>query len=455
MVKKIFFYCWITCISSTAWAQQEYTLHFMQTIPQSNYNNPAFVPKYNSYLGLPGISSIYISEFNSGFNYNDIFERREDDSLIVKLESLNNALKDRNFFVNEQTVDLLSFGLRSTARLYFNFNLTAKNYQILEYPDDLTALFINGNGAFVGETMNLELNIDGMGYFETGLGASYEVNEKLTVGARFKYLSGIVNVNSEKAQFNLFTDEFYQLTLSGNVDVRTSGINEITDDEFDPSINDLKNYFKNSGYAFDIGASYNITDEISVAASITDIGSIKWKNDVTTYALENQDASFTYRGIDVQKLINDEDEFDEILDSLETTFEFVENEDAKAYRAPVPTRFYINGNYKLPMNAQVGLVVFGEKYENVVQSGLGVVANKQVGKIVDISLSYSMRKNTYNNFGAGFALRLPPFQIYAVSDNMLGAPMYPNAVKNVNLRLGINMVFDWNKEESAIPNALM
>src|SRR5690606_16082984 len=127
-------------------------------------------------------------------------------------------------------------------------------------------------------------------------------------------------------------------------------------------------------------------------------------------------------GIDVQELVNDDEETTDLLDSLENSFEFKEQASG-AYKTALPMRSYISGTYQLPRNAQVSMVFFGEKFKKNIQGGLGLVANKQFGKILDLSLSYSMRKNTYNNLGMGFALRLPPFQLYAVSDNALGAAL--------------------------------
>ncbi len=450
-------YLLLSIISATvvfsAYAQQEFTLHLMQTIPQSAYNNPAYVPTFNSYIGLPGISSIYTSEYNSGFSYNDVFTRREDDSLVVNLEALNNKLKSRNYFINQQEIDVLSFGFRLNPKMYLNFNLTGKNIEAFEYPNDIMALFVNGNSDFVGKTMNLSLSLDGMGYFETGVGMSYKVNDKLTVGARFKYLSGIINARTNQADFELFTDEFYALTISGDMQIETSGIDEMSNGDYAIGVKDISKYFKNSGFGLDIGGTYQINDKFRVGASISDIGFINWKNDVTSYTLEKEVSEFTWEGIDIQELITKSDALDNLLDSLENSFEIVEAHGGQ-YKTALPLRTYVTGRYLLPRNTEVGMVFFSEKYGKIWQTGIGLVGNKQFGKHFDFSLSYSFRKNTYNNLGAGFSLRLPPFQIYAVSDNLLGAPLYLNNIKYINLRMGINLVFNWNKKQAALPNSL-
>lgn len=440
-------------VYSASQAQQEFTLRMMQTIPQSVHNNPALVPQFDSYVGLPGISSIYTSEYNSGFSYNDLFTRREDDSLVLNLESLNNKLKSRNYLINEQEVDLLSFGFRINPRMYLNFNFTARDLAYLEYPDDIMALFVDGNSEYIGQTMDLKLNFDGIGYFETALGLSYKINNRLVVGGRFKYLSGVLNVQTEQAEFSLFTDEFYELTVSGDVDIKTSGIEEMSNDDFEIGLSDINKYFKNNGFAIDIGATYKVTDKITIGASLVDIGSIKWKNNVSRYNLEKDVSEFTWQGLDIQKLIRDENELEDLQDSLGNSFDFTETKGG-SYKTMLPIRSYLSGTYQLPRNAEVGLVLFSEKLDNVINAGLGVVANKQFGKHLDLSLSYSFRKNTYNNLGAGFSLRLPPFQLYAVSDNIIGAPLYTNDIKYLNLRFGINLVFDWHKSQVALPNSL-
>ncbi len=434
-------------------AQQEFTLHMMRTIPQSAYNNPAYVPKFNCYVGLPVVSSIYTSEYSSGFNYNDIFSKRaEDDSLILNLENLNNKLKKRNYLINEQEIDVLSFGFRINPKLYFNFNLTGKDVAMMEYPRDILALLVEGNSDYVGQTMDLKLNAHGVGYFETAAGLSYQVNDRLSVGGRLKYLSGVMNVQTNQAEFSLFTDEFYELTISGNIDVKTSGVEELFNDNYSLSFSDLGKYFKNSGVAIDLGATYELTEKLTIGASVSDIGFIKWKSNVAQYSMDSELSEFTWEGLDISKLIRDENELDDLLDSLGNSFEFTETLDG-SYTTKLPLRAYFTSSYQLPYNAQLGMVLFGEKIDNRILGGLGVVANKRIGKYVDFSLSYSFRKDAYNNLGGGVSLNLPPFQIYAVSDNLLGAAMNINEAKYLNFRVGLNLVFDWQKFEVALPTS--
>lgn len=441
----------------TSIAQTELTLHTMRTIPQSTYNNPAFIPTYNSYFGLPGISSIYASVYNSGFSYDNVFSRRADDSLVVNLKNLGNSLQEKNYIANEQRVDILSLGSRLNQKMYLSFNISFKNYVVFRYPRDIMALAIEGNRSYVGKTMNFDTRVDATNHLETGLGLSYQANDKLTVGVRLKYLNGIANVSTNQSSISLHVADDWALTASGDVSVSTSGIEKLTRDDYTFSASDISSYFSNSGFAVDIGATYKITDEISVEASIVDLGFVNWKNNVAIYELEKDISEFTWNGLDIQKLVNreegEESEMDELLDSLQNSLEITETLGG-SYSTSIPMRSYISGTYLLPRNAQLSLVLFGERFKRNFQGGLGITANKQVGKILDLSLSYSIRKNTYNSLGTGFSLRLPPFQLYAVSDNVISTLMYPNSTKYVSLRFGLNMVFGWHKTEASIPNSL-
>ena len=54
--------------------------------------------------------------------------------------------------------------------------------------------------SFIGENIEIAPKIDIFAYHEYGLGFAIQVNEKISVGTNIKYLSGMVNVNSQRMQ---------------------------------------------------------------------------------------------------------------------------------------------------------------------------------------------------------------------------------------------------------------
>jgi hypothetical protein len=49
-------------------------------------------------------------------------------------------------------------------------------------------------------------------------------------------------------------------------------------------------------------------------------------------------------------------------------------------------------------------------------------------------------ETTYNNLGLGIGVKAGPFQLYSTADNLL-SPIYPAKASNINLRIGINLLF--------------
>ena len=49
-------------------------------------------------------------------------------------------------------------------------------------------------------------------------------------------------------------------------------------------------------------------------------------------------------------------------------------------------------------------------------------------------------RSGYDNAGLGAGLRIGPFQIYGAADNLFSI-LYPATASNLNLRIGINLLF--------------
>src|SRR6185295_12067291 len=230
-------------------AQSEGTLTLMNSLPQVVVNNPAFVPKYKISIGLPG-SSIMGYYANNAFSYNDMI-RHVNDSVKADLPKLSGALKPQNYITQVVQVDLLRLGIRINSKLYVTLNSTAKAYSREMVPKDLVQVFVNGNTASLGKAETLSPKAESFSLIETALGGAYQIDSKLTVGARIKYINGLTNVTTESSTLNLTTDKStYALTASAGMDVRTSGIYNLTQSNYDLGSN-IGKYYTNFGLAID------------------------------------------------------------------------------------------------------------------------------------------------------------------------------------------------------------
>ena len=168
-------------------------------------------------------------------------------------------------------------------------------------------------------------------------GISKNINEKLRVGGRLKILFGGAGASIDNQRLDIdvgsdFSHTIHSdlvLNISGPVDITTNEDNFIDDIELKDDINpfDLILNGKNSGVAFDFGAEYQLLPNLSLSASIIDLGFIGWKSDVFNLKATN---NFSFDAFDLTDVISGEQDFDSMLenlgDSLKNSFQLVDGE---------------------------------------------------------------------------------------------------------------------------------
>ena len=419
-------------------AQYNFTLYNMHSIAQSTYANPAIIPDRKINIGLPVISSTYLSLSNSGFKYTDLVKRRADDSLYLDVDNLLNKLAKNNYLTTAIQIDLLSFGFK-IKKNYFSFNATEKAIVSLRYPKDFIDFVWNGNGASLGETKNFNFGLNLTHYREYGIGMAREISDKLTVGAKLKYLYGMENVYTKKSDFMLYTDpSTFAITAQSNIEINTSGFDSSSTKNF--SFGDYAFKRKNKGMGIDLGGVYSLDEKTSVSASLIDLGFINWKSGVTNHVSKYPDASFTYEGVNTNKV--DSSFQKKALDSLSNRFSIVETHES--YRTSLSTQFYLGGNYSIIPGINAGALIHGIFFDKQLHLAYSISGNVRVARWLSTSLSYSIVNRSYNNIGFGLAIT-SPVQFYVVTDNILGV-FLPQNTKNLNVRIGINITIGKNKD---------
>src|SRR5258706_126099 len=385
--------------SESIFAQVEGTIPFMTSLPQVTYYNPAFKPSYRFSFGLPG-SSIFAQYSNNGFNYNS-FISNQNNVLTADLNRLYSALKDKNYINANIQADLFLFSLKVNPRLYITINATAKGYNRILLPKDLVGIFVNGTEAYVNKTATLSPKAEATEYLELGFGAAYTVNKRLTVGSKLKLLKGVVNATTQSASFDLTLADNYAITVKGNVDARTSGIHALTQSGYNAS-DHWQDYLKNNGVAFDLGGTYQVNDKLMVGLSFIDIGNITWRNDPYDYKLDPTKAQYTFQGINLQDVLNgNSNSLNSVSDSLQNKFTFIQVAIAN-YKTPLPGKIYLSGSYELRRTLRINALFFAEQFRGRTMPGFTTSLNKEFGRRLSTSLSYTITNNSFNNLVAGF-----------------------------------------------------
>lgn len=437
---------WSHCVH----AQVEVTQYFMNSLPQYVINNPAFIPKYKFSLGLPGISSSAFGYYNSGFSANDLLKSVNGERVIV-LDKFVGALPRKTFINGSTDVDLFRFGLLIKPGMYLSVNSTARAYAQFMMPEDLPGILAKGNAAYVGSTINIAPAMHMTSWWENSVGLSLSPVSNLTFGGRLKMLRGMFSAHTERADLSVSVADDYAITVAADMQVKSSNIQAADD------INGLSSFRGNGGWAMDLGATWKPVPKLMLAASLVDIGAIKWRANTYDYSLDKTRATYTFNGFDLDQLADgNSDYIDQELDSVARNFEPTETA-GNAYVTGLPTRFFASASYEVVKNFTVSSGIFAQRYPGRLSTGWTVGFNKHFGRVISTTVNYSVTNRSFNNLGAGVSFNFAPVQFYVVGDNLLRLPLslavngraneFINSTQVFNIRLGMNFVWGWARDK--------
>jgi hypothetical protein len=427
-------------------AQKDFMLYGMNNMAQSHIVNPSFMPNSKGYITMPLVNT-HMGLSHSGFQLNHLLQTRpQDDSLVLTPDFTLSKMAALNYVNMDVNNEILGFGFKAN-KSYFHFNVTHKFAMRFMYPKDLFVLGIKGNGSadLLGQRASLDgFGIDVVDYLEFGAGYNREINDKLTIGGKVKYLSGIANVYTRHSALGIHTDETtFDITIDGQMTVNSSNVKPFFDTVNSPNPRDfIMN--SNRGFGVDLGATYKLSDKITLQASIIDLGVISWKTNVATLA--SNDVNFTFQGVDIEELAADTSEaaMQAFVDSLGGIFNATENNDA--YTTPLFTRIYIGGTYKLNEKVEFGGLWYNEFIHSRYRTAITASANFQVMRWLRVGMNYTAYARDYFNLGFGFAVNGGPVQYYFLTDNVIGM-VAPHATKNWQVRTGVNFLIGREKKD--------
>ncbi len=433
-MKKIYFTLTLLLSVTFGFAQQALTLFNMDWIGQATQVNPSLIPEDKMYVGIPMLGSTSLMFTNSGFTWRDLHHVRADDSVAIQVDYALSKLSDKNFISASVRSNIIEGGF-AWKKNYFTFNISEKGNFNLTFPKELFDLILKGNGPFIGQEIVLRrTNFDITHHREYAIGFAREVNQKVTVGGKLKYLYGMENFSSGKANLSFYTaPDDYQLELNSDYVIHTSSKSNAKKGSSDSYLFGLKNV----GFAVDLGTTYKFNDRWKFMASVIDLGSIKWKSNTKSYIAES--GNYKFDGIDINKFINDNGSGGgNILDTMTNSFGPTENTDS--YSTSLPTHGYLNACFKINAKSNVTGLLHAEIFRQTVQPSVTASYNRKLNSHLAASVNYSMINQHWNNVGAGLSVNAGPVQIYMISDNLIGT-INPLSHNTLHFNFGINLVF--------------
>ncbi len=429
------------CLVFFGYAQGDLGLYQLnKSLPQSNNLNPAFMPEHKVVIGFPIISSTKVFVDNDGLSFNDYFAYDANNNLRLDTLGLPGKVKDIQRFGASTELGLFYFGLRGK-RSYFTFTINQITDFRFNYSGDLVRWAILGPAD--PRLANNDLEIENFGlksssYHEIGIGYSRQLNDKLTLGARLKYLQGHGIVETEEISGLIHVGSDSVTVASGNILVNTAGI--ALEDENDP---DYVDYFTNNGNrgaAIDLGATYALNDKVTLSASVKDLGFISWSDFTRSYELDP--ITYTYRGFDLLDLVNKDpnDQFLQAeLDSVENLYNLNETNDV-TFTSTLRPKTYLGANYSLGKRHNVGALVYLDFFKGHVNPSVALSYNLKLGRILNMVVNTAYVNGEFTGFGAGFTLKLTGLQVYTSTDHVMSA-IYPSRASIAEVHTGVNLVF--------------
>ena len=478
-------------------AQQDFILYHMPSIPQITQVDPASFPDSKLDIGLPIISSIYGSAFNTGFSMGDIFYQNANGIMMPDVDNAISKMSNENFFILNGSTDLIFLGFRKGDN-FFSFNVTEKLDFTFNYPKDLIIMAMEGNG---NNLLGKRAAFDGLGFDfthwrEYAVHWVHDVHHKFSYGARLKYLYGMENFTTDVSYMGITTDQnTHALTFDMNFDFRTAGLPLVMIDGDIPAIgaidmNDsammyqsgldganINNYLfnrNNQGLGLDLGFNYHLNDKVLLEFSVLDLGFINWNSYTANSELAAWD--YTYDGIGNPislfgngtsvDFLNDVLE-DSIEESLKNNYQYSN----ASYSTSLRTKIYASMEYIVDHNNFVSLSFYSSFVRKRWRRGLGIAYNYHLGNFLSATASYSIYNRSYSNLGAGISLNLGPVEIYMLTDNVLAfGTLNPRdnflnnngsssinvdtkKVRNGQVHFGINLTFGRDKKDKPIDEA--
>ena len=440
----------VLSIFANAFGQGEFSLYNLnKSVPQAHQLNPAFRPDAKVVIGLPVISSSHISIDMDQLSFNRIFTESIEQSFTLNAESVSNSLRDINNFSIQSDLQLFFLGL-NLGNNFFSLAFNDRVSSRMVYTKDMADLAMFGNGD--ERTFGKNLSMDHMFlrqnmYHEIALGYARDIGDKLSVGVRFKILSGVLNAQTEQVNGYLKTDADSIHITNSNFAFRNSGYNYFTEelDILSMYRNTLPFVGGNSGIGFDFGVEYKVNDRISVSGSITDLGYISWKENTQSYSFDN--VNYSFKGFDVIDLISSHggsnDFIQNELDSLENLFTPNELENI-VYKSSLASNFYTGIDYKIGQKHHVGAQVYGKIAEGNITPEFAVYYNLQLSQVVNAVVNASFRNGKIHAAGIGASVDLGPVQIYGTTESVTSL-INPQAANLLDARVGLNLKFGKKK----------
>jgi len=450
-------------------AQNSQTLYYMN-LPQRHLLNPALRPTNSVYIGLPVLSGINLNINNNFFNFSDVLSQSGDSLITIFHPSYDITdfiakIKDVNAIEPQVLIQLFGLGFNAGKDLYIFLDINERVEANIALPGDLLRLAFQGNEPFTGSKVDLSsLRTDVMWYREAGIGFSKNFTSNLRIGVKGKLLFGMATASTDIRSFGITVNDDYSHVFDADMTVNFSApvsvnldpdgfIDDFTfdDSRFDETSETVRYILNpgNIGLGLDAGVEYSFTNRLRASASVTDLGFIKWKKDITNLKANSH---FDFTGIDITDIYEREITFDSLMIELADSVmhSFSSSTDDTPFTTYLPFGLSVGGSFDLTKSVSLGVLSYTRFIGKQVKEALTLSANVNIGNAFSATLAYTAANHRYDNLGLGLAFRPGCFQFYFLADRI---PVTWNTIQSDDFDMPAPVEFLFGENSIPVPSS--
>ena len=441
-------------VTSSVFAQELRTSYFMDNAPVARVMNPATMPQ-RGYFSIPVVGSVGFSLLSNDFSFKDLFYVNNQNELVSFVDKSYDAnlflskLSENNAFTTDLAIGILSTGWYTQKSLWtldvgFKLNIGANipksMFEFLRYTVD---------GADWNDVQQnyriLDFKLNILSYGEVALGLARPITRQLAVGAKAKFILGLADVNLHIDEMSTAQNgDVWDMTTRGSLKGALKGAelgSEMNDQgEMYVERFDFGNPgFSGLGFGLDLGATYQLFDNLRFSAALNDIGFIRWNKNAAIAAGVN--GQYQYAGVSTESE-DGWDQLEDIFGNLEDVFHMQEQV-GEAYTTALRSTINIGGEYTFLNNLLgVGVLSSTKTGNPKTYTELTLMGAVRPTSWFTTSLSYSFVNNS-DTFGAAFNFHPSWINVFIGSDYIVfnskkGVPQLGNS-GNVYFGLAIPM----------------
>lgn len=459
-------------------AQSLRSAYFLDGFVYRHEMNPAFMGERN-YVAIPILGQLNIgAQSNVGlsnfiYKYNDPLHVYTATTFMhpsVSADQFLGNLHEKNRVNTSVSLPIISFGFHKWGGFNtFGINLRINQNANLPYGlfDFMKTGQVNGERTVYNFK---DLSVRANAYAEVAFGHSRVIDDKLTVGGKFKFLIGGANADAKITNMDLvLSEDMWSVNMEGRGDLSLQGASLKTKNRnvnrTDGTIENRRkidgldwafNGFSGYGMGIDLGATYKMDDFVeglTLSAALLDLGFISWNHTVKGY--NDGITPFEFDGFHNIQVKDDginengstslDDQMDDLSDDLEDMFQFYDGGVAAKRTTALNATLNIGAQYVFPYykNLSFGFLLSNHFNKPFTWTEGRFYANVAPVKWFDASINYGA--STYGS-SFGWILNFHPkgFNFFIGSDHMIfkvNPQFVPIHNLNANVSLGFNITF--------------